>query len=526
MRCCSALNFCNMPWPTCRLPAGKTAFCSANTFRDAWMAFNRHLEHATNFTCPECEAAGGIKVAICDGTYLVFKAHQCTARAMAAPADGQLAPLPRGTDRLTRCAVTGGGQLAAGRRGALQQLSVFVRGTAERQRGGGEGVLTAEQALDALQQVPAVLQGAVALMCCAVGMPRPAWSMANPPTAAMYEAAEQAGLSADQRRWLARFLFSLGSESAVCSYIAPAAAHVLKAACSTGLECLDASGAGVLAQEAPIVHAVLTILQSMGIHSFACAPWCLFWSSLAEHAIYNCTGSDAGGMLAADQVTPPSCASDECLHFGICTGLERVRERWPCEADANPAADAASTSVPACRHAFGKSARTTGGVFTVSCQHGVCYGFCVMPSAEGRNVPYSFFVQYFKQAPKVIVYDFACALQEYCLNRAPEFFKDTRFVVDRFHWANHTACGYGYDMTLYCDLDTANSQVAEQQNSRLRQLADAAATMRQDTFMMNLRYYFACLNHSKVEKLRKRMAHIEALSAHRAGRTQGTEAQQ
>ena len=48
--------------------------------------------------------------------------------------------------------------------------------------------------------------------------------------------------------------------------------------------------------------------------------------------------------------------------------------------------------------------------------------------------------------------------------------------------------------------------------------------MRQDTFMMNLRYYFSCLNHSKIEKLRKRMAHIEALSAQRAARTQGAAA--
>ncbi len=42
-------------------------------------------------------------------------------------------------------------------------------------------------------------------------------------------------------------------------------------------------------------------------------------------------------------------------------------------------------------------------------------------------------------APKVIIYDNACALHNYCLNRDPEFFKDTTFLVDRFHWKNHTS---------------------------------------------------------------------------------------
>ena len=41
-------------------------------------------------------------------------------------------------------------------------------------------------------------------------------------------------------------------------------------------------------------------------------------------------------------------------------------------------------------------------------------------------------------APSTVIYDFACSLHAYCLNRDPIFFKDTRFLVDRFHWGNHT----------------------------------------------------------------------------------------
>ena len=40
--------------------------------------------------------------------------------------------------------------------------------------------------------------------------------------------------------------------------------------------------------------------------------------------------------------------------------------------------------------------------------------------------------------PKIIIYDNCCALHAYCLNRDPLFFKHTTFLIDRFHWRNHT----------------------------------------------------------------------------------------
>lgn len=62
-----------------------------------------------------------------------------------------------------------------------------------------------------------------------------------------------------------------------------------------------------------------------------------------------------------------------------------------------------------------------------------------MKDSEGRNDPFSVFKTFLKVPPKVIVYDFACALEEYCLNRDPFWFKNTLFVIDRFHWTNHYA---------------------------------------------------------------------------------------
>ena len=41
-------------------------------------------------------------------------------------------------------------------------------------------------------------------------------------------------------------------------------------------------------------------------------------------------------------------------------------------------------------------------------------------------------------APEFCVYDNACNLHDYCLNRQPSFFANTKFLVDRLHWKNHT----------------------------------------------------------------------------------------
>ena len=67
----------------------------------------------------------------------------------------------------------------------------------------------------------------------------------------------------------------------------------------------------------------------------------------------------------------------------------------------------------------------------------MCYGFFTIPNAEGRTEAFSFLLKHLKVAPKVVVYDFACALQHYCMNRQPAHFKDTMILVDRFHWFNH-----------------------------------------------------------------------------------------
>ena len=61
--------------------------------------------------------------------------------------------------------------------------------------------------------------------------------------------------------------------------------------------------------------------------------------------------------------------------------------------------------------------RLTGGIMAVWCTHSICYGFHCIPQAEGRNDVFSAIYTRWEKAPEVVVYDFACALQPYCMTR-------------------------------------------------------------------------------------------------------------
>lgn len=62
-----------------------------------------------------------------------------------------------------------------------------------------------------------------------------------------------------------------------------------------------------------------------------------------------------------------------------------------------------------------------------------------MSRSEGRNDPFTVLKTYLPNPPELVIYDFACALEEYCLNRDPHWFRNTKFVIDRFHWKTNTA---------------------------------------------------------------------------------------
>lgn len=62
-------------------------------------------------------------------------------------------------------------------------------------------------------------------------------------------------------------------------------------------------------------------------------------------------------------------------------------------------------------------------------------------------------VNFFFLAPRLIVYDNACNLHSYALNRDPVFFKNTQFLVDRLHWRDHTGKPFLNIITVFDRLE-------------------------------------------------------------------------
>ena len=101
-------------------------------------------------------------------------------------------------------------------------------------------------------------------------------------------------------------------------------------------------------------------------------------------------------------------------------------------------------------------------------QHGHCYGYHVIPSAEGRKDALASLYKYLPACPDRIFYDNACQLSEYCLNREPSFFRSCRFHHDLFHSFNHT-CGDVLKSNRFPYLKP-NSEICEQFNVYLQRV--------------------------------------------------------
>ena len=138
-----------------------------------------------------------------------------------------------------------------------------------------------------------------------------------------------------------------------------------------------------------------------------------------------------------------------------------------------------------------------------SCEHGVTRAYHIIPNCEGRNTPFSFLLTRLPKPPKVVVFDFACQLMEYCLNREPEYFKHVLFLLDGFHKWNHKTCSTAFKMSwTYGDKTLTvsgeksnfrhiqrhlNTQSAEQWNSMFQPRAMSIAQSNQGTAMREMR---------------------------------------
>ncbi|KAI9140582.1 hypothetical protein BKA69DRAFT_1029440, partial [Paraphysoderma sedebokerense] len=135
------------------------------------------------------------------------------------------------------------------------------------------------------------------------------------------------------------------------------------------------------------------------------------------------------------------------------------------------------------------------GTLTVFCaEHRICLGAYVLHEKESQATAFEFLYTRCSQAPKYVVYDNACNVQEYVLNREPAFFKNTMFLVDGLHFQDHINCSAAFDCRLYSCMWRKTSVLAEQKNVKFRPLRKIAPFCNKRTFFTLLRFFVHMIN--------------------------------
>jgi hypothetical protein len=84
---------------------------------------------------------------------------------------------------------------------------------------------------------------------------------------------------------------------------------------------------------------------------------------------------------------------------------------------------------------------------------------------------------------------------EYCLNREPEFFKDTKFIIDAFHYKSHIGCNPSFNSNKFPKLlDDRITTWSENQNKKLKPIKARMMFMSLHRFCLYLIYQMTRLN--------------------------------
>lgn len=111
--------------------------------------------------------------------------------------------------------------------------------------------------------------------------------------------------------------------------------------------------------------------------------------------------------------------------------------KWGADTEPKAAGEREDT----CNKSSSNHPSRTPGIFCLFCPHGFSLGFAVMHKKEGVSTFFNILYCRLPKPPKMIIYDNGCNLHVYTLARAPNLFRLTKFVVDKFHIMGHV----GYD---------------------------------------------------------------------------------
>ena len=142
-------------------------------------------------------------------------------------------------------------------------------------------------------------------------------------------------------------------------------------------------------------------------------------------------------------------------------------------------------------------------IYSCTCCNRVL-GFSLLDRNETPRIGFEIMFTRFKVAPRLVVYDNSCNLQHYCMLREPHFFKNTLFVIDRFHRRGHV-CSPAYDPRHHLCLNNVNTSRAEQVNSALSSLSNQLKYMCPSRYFFFLRDFLSELN---VANFRRDRSHL------------------
>lgn len=149
-----------------------------------------------------------------------------------------------------------------------------------------------------------------------------------------------------------------------------------------------------------------------------------------------------------------------------------------------------------CNKNYKKKGTLAPGILWFFCgQHNKCVGFVVLESSESCKTVSEIIITRFEQPPDIIIYDNSCNLEQYVLNRWPNYFQNTTFYVDGFHYKSHKNCATTYDSGLHSSvISTINTSLVEQKNARIRHIKNTTPLMKARTFMSKLIYIVSYIN--------------------------------
>ena len=302
----------------------------------------------------------------------------------------------------------------------------------------------------------------------------------------------------------ADFLFELSRNGPACGMIQIAgdshAIQLLEDICAEKLDVFDSRNHDALSYLQKVAPLAANFMCSLSkVSSFSANA-----RSLLGAVLTRVLAPFDGHHRSKSSSAEPIPEEDPLSFF---PNLPRLSPREVYKADKNAAKNNPIES--GCRKESYGHPTLSPGLFTIFCKHGICYGFEAMTSHESPRHPFNIFRTRFNKAPRNIIYDNACQLHTYCLNREPEFFKNTVFHVDRFHWKCHVGCSEGYCLDQYkaCqDVQQINSQINEQANSGLRRISPQLSYMTPINFMFHTGLFLAIKNRDK-----QNLVHIDII---------------